>query len=362
MDKVRVGITIGDMNGVGLEVIIKSIAHPKMLDFCVPVIYGSAKVVSYHKNIVRPREFSYQSHSSAENLRNDRINLINCWNEDASINLGQPNKESGKFAYISLDKATHDLKNGLIDVLVTGPVDKHAMVEAGFPSTGHTEYLTTQFGGGGSLMLMISDQLRVGVVTNHIPLADVADSLSQERIVKKARILNSTLKEDFGIEKPMIAVLGLNPHAGDQGLVGSEETEMIRPAIEQLKSDGILVGGPYSADGFFGSNDYKKVDAILAMYHDQGLVPFKALSFGTGVNFTAGLPIVRTSPDHGTAHQIAGKNEADHDSFRKAIYLALDIWRNRKNNADFSKNRLAMGELQEEKEGDDAVPEEFAGE
>ncbi|MCB0685475.1 MAG: 4-hydroxythreonine-4-phosphate dehydrogenase PdxA [Saprospiraceae bacterium] len=359
MTKVRVGISVGDINGIGLEVIIKSLSHPKIVELCTPVIYGSSKVLSYHKNIVRPQEFNYQNLSNAQNLTEDRINLINCWNEDVMINLGVPSEESGKFAYISLDQATQDLRQGLIDVLVTAPIDKHAMSLAGFPATGHTEYLTEQFNVAESLMLMVSDDLRIGVVTNHLPLKDVASHITQERIQEKALLLHKSLQMDFGIEKPMIAILGLNPHAGDQGLIGHEEEEIIRPAINNLKNQGLLIGGPYAADGFFGSSHYREVDGILAMYHDQGLVPFKALSFGKGINFTAGLPVVRTSPDHGTGATIAGQNIADESSFLRSIYLAIDIFRSRSEYHDAHKNRLKMGTLKEEEEGED-IPEEFS--
>ena len=359
MHKVRIGITIGDLNGVGLEVIIKGLSHPKILDFCVPVIYGSSKVVSYHKNIVRAHEFTYQSFSNAVNLSSDRINLINCWSEDVTINLGIPSEQSGKFAYISLDQATQDLKNGLIDVMVTAPIDKHAMSLAGFPSTGHTEYLTEQFGISTSLMLMVSDDLRIAVVTNHIPISEVASLITKELIVEKATIFYQSLKLDFGIEKPTIAILGLNPHAGDNGLIGNEEENTIRPAIAALKDKGMLVGGPYAADGFFGSSNYTQVDGILAMYHDQGLVPFKTLSFGNGVNFTAGLPIVRTSPDHGTGNAIAGQNVADEKSFQKALFLAIDIWRRRQDHHEHHKNRLKMVTLVDEEEGAN-VPDQFS--
>lgn len=359
MSKVRIGITVGDINGIGLEVIIKSLANPKMLDLCIPVIYGSSKVVSYHKNIVRPSEFNYQSSSNAHHLSSERINLINCWNEDVTINLGTPSKESGKFAYISLDQATQDLKNGLIDVMVTAPIDKYAMSLAGFPATGHTEYLTDQFGAPNSLMLMVSDDLRIGLVTNHLPVSEVAHVLTKELIVEKATIFYQSLQIDFGIEKPLLALLGLNPHAGDQGLIGTEEETVIKPAIAILKEKGMLVGGPYAADGFFGSSNFRQVDGILAMYHDQGLIPFKTLSFGQGVNFTAGLPIVRTSPDHGTGTTIAGRNVADEKSFLKALYLAMDIWRHRQDRHESRKNRLKMGTLVEEEEGD-SLPEEFS--
>ena len=360
MEKPRVGITLGDMNGIGMEVIIKSLDYAKILDFCTPVIYASAKVLSYHKNIVRPRDFNYQTASSASKLNPDRINLINCWNEDASINLGAPDAESGKFAYIALDQATQDLKERLIDVLVTAPIDKHAMSLAGFPSTGHTEYLTEQLGASQSLMLMVHDDLRVGVVTNHIPIHEVAQSITQELVMQKAKLFYQTLIQDFGIEKPLLAILGLNPHAGDQGLIGQEEREIIIPVIEKLKEEGLLIGGPYAADGFFGSANYRKVDGILAMYHDQGMVPFKSLSFGSGVNFTAGLPIVRTSPDHGTGNAIAGQNVADHHSFQKALFLSLDVWKYRKKFEAYQSNKLKIGTLVEEGDDEDVLPEEFS--
>ncbi|MCB0665471.1 MAG: 4-hydroxythreonine-4-phosphate dehydrogenase PdxA [Saprospiraceae bacterium] len=359
MQKVRIGITVGDINGVGLEVIIKSLANPKINELCTPVIYGSSKVVSYHKNIVRPQEFNYQNLSNASALNDDRINLVNCWNDDVVINLGVPDEESGKAAYISLDQATQDLKNGLIDVLVTAPIDKHAMSLAGFPATGHTEYLTEQFEAMGNLMLMVSDDLRVAVVTNHIAISEVASQITKDLIIQKALTFYQSLQMDFGIEKPLIAVLGLNPHAGDQGLIGGEEKDIIIPDIEELKNKGLLIGGPYAADGFFGSSQFRQVDGILAMYHDQGLVPFKTLSFGKGVNFTAGLPIVRTSPDHGTGAAIAGQNIADETSFLKSMFLAIDIFRARGDFQNSHLNRLQKGALDEEAEGESS-PEEFS--
>lgn len=359
MQKVRVGITVGDINGIGLEVIIKSLSNPKISELCTPVIYGSSKVVSYHKNIVRPPEFNYQNLSNANNLNPDRINLVNCWNDDVVINLGTPGEESGKFAYISLDQATQDLKKGLIDVLVTAPVDKHAMSLAGFPATGHTEYLTDQFNAKESLMLMVSDELRIGLVCNHIAVKDVASTITKDLIIQKATLFNHSLQMDFGIEKPMIAVLGLNPHAGDQGLIGHEEVDVIQPAIRELKEKGMLIGGPYAADGFFGSDHFRQVDGILAMYHDQGLIPFKTLSFGKGVNFTAGLPVVRTSPDHGTGAAIAGQNVAEETSFLKSMFLAIDIYRARGEYQSAHLNRLKKGMLDEEDEAE-STPEEFS--
>ncbi len=362
MGKARVGITVGDINGIGLEVIIKALSHPKITEFCTPVIYGSAKIVSYHKNIVKPNEFAFQSLQSAERLSNDRVNVVNCWTDTVSIKLGEPNEESGKFAYIALDRAVQDIQKGLIDTLVTGPIHKHAMSKAGFPYAGHTEFLTEQLGNGPSLMLMVGDQMRVGVATDHIPISEVSEKLSKELLLAKLGVMQRSLKEDFGIEKPIIAVLGLNPHAGEDGLLGNEEIEVIRPAIVEMKKKGYLVSGPHSADGFFGSGEFRKVDGILAMYHDQGLIPFKAINFGQGVNFTAGLQIIRTSPDHGTAHKIAGQNAADPSSFRKALFLALDLYKNRKNFEEYNSNPLKKKSLAvESEEADepvDSLPEQ----
>jgi 4-hydroxythreonine-4-phosphate dehydrogenase len=328
MQKVRVGITIGDINGVGPEVIIKSLQTQEMLEFCTPMIYGSSKVVSYHKNIVQAEEFVYQSLQTAERPNLKKVNVINCWEEAVNINLGRATEESGKYAYIALDRAVRDLKDGLIDVLVTGPVNKHAMRLANFPSTGHTDYLEEQFPGK-SLMVMVSDMMKIGLVTDHIPVGQIAQRVTHESIKQKLEIYIKCLQVDFGIERPTIAVLGLNPHASDQGTIGTEDDEVVAPTVLEFKKNGNLVMGPYSADGFFGSGMYRKFDGILAMYHDQGLIPFKALSFGFGVNFTAGLNIVRTSPDHGTAYDLAGKNEADPGSMRQAIYTAIDTFKKR---------------------------------
>ena len=359
MEKVKVGITIGDLNGVGLEVIIKSLANRKILDYCIPAIYASAKIVSYHKNIVSPKDFTFQSLQNAQNLNHEKINIINCWSENVNIQLGTVTQESGKYAYISLDRALQDLKANLIDILVTAPVHKHAMALAEFPYTGHTEYLADKFDAQRSLMLMVSDRLKVGLVTNHLPIKDVSEKINKGLVIQKIQVFHKTLRQDFGIERPVIAVLGLNPHAGDDGLIGKEEEEIIRPAIIELKKKGMIIGGPFAADGFFGSKEYQKVDGILAMYHDQGLVAFKALSFGEGVNFTAGLPIIRTSPDHGTGHTIAGKNIADPSSFRKALFLALDLYRQRKQYLKDHVNPLTKKELVEDNEEDSPLEDEY---
>ena len=325
----KIGITIGDVNGVGIEVIIKALSNKKMLDLFTPVIYGSAKAISYYKNIVNS-DIHLLSSKSADRVSRNKINVVNCWDDTVNIDVGHATADSGKFAHIALDRAVQDLKAHKVDALVTGPINKHAMDQERFPYAGHTEYLTKMFEKKQSLMLMVSDSLRIGVVTNHIPVREIAGRFDKDVLRAKIKILQKTLKRDFGIEKPTIGVLGLNPHAGDNGLIGKEDEEIIRPVIIELKKKGNLILGPYSADGFFGSSNYKKFDGILACYHDQGLIPFKALTFGSGVNYTAGLPIVRTSPDHGTAYEIAGKGVADESSMRSAIYLAIDIVRNRK--------------------------------
>lgn len=350
MEKLRIGISIGDINGIGLEVILKTVANPKILDYCTPIIYGSSKVVSYHKNIVNV-EFQFHTSRSAQHIKDDKVNIINCWNDNVNITLGKPTEEGGGYAFQSLEYAVKELKFGLIDALVTAPINKHAMQMANFPFPGHTEYLTQEMDVKESLMLMVSKSLKVGLVTNHLPLRAVADTITKALILKKINILNETLVKDFGIERPTIAVLGLNPHASDDGVIGNEEERIIRPAIIEAKKSGMMVMGPYPADGTFGSGQFKKFDAILAMYHDQGLVPFKAISFGSGVNYTAGLPYVRTSPDHGTAYDIAGSDQADPSSFREALFLALDIARSRKQYAEMHAHPLVRRKHRRERDG-----------
>ena len=337
--KIRAGITIGDINGIGPEVIIKTLSHPKVTDFCTPVIYGSAKTVSYHKNIVKLGDFNFNAIQHAGKLSTNRVNVLNCWEETVNISLGRATEEGGQHAHIALDRAVRDLKEGLIDVLITGPVNKHALQLVNFPAPGHTEYLERELGGE-ALMIMVSDTMRIGLVTGHIPISEIPNQFTSEKLTSALDRFIGSLNQDFGIEKPKVAVLGLNPHASDDGLIGDDEERIIRPAIIEAKKKGHLVFGPYSADGFFGSGTYTKFDGILAMYHDQGLIPFKALSFGQGVNFTAGLPFVRTSPDHGTAYDLAGKNEADESSFRKALFLALDVFRHRSDTAELRENAL----------------------
>ncbi|MEY3051557.1 MAG: hypothetical protein RLY31_1342 [Bacteroidota bacterium] len=348
-----IGITVGDINGVGLEVILKALSHGKILDHCIPVIYGSSKVVSYHKNIVALDQLSFYSQRNAERLHYDKINVVNIWNDNVNISLGKPSDVGGKYAAMSLEAAVKDLRNGLIDALVTAPIHKKSMQLAGFRHIGHTELLIEECAAKDALMLMVSESLRIGLVTAHIPLQEVAGSLSKEKIIAKLQMLNESLRIDFGLERPVIAVLGLNPHAGEEGLLGGEEEKIIRPAIVECKKNGILAFGPFPADGFFGSGRYRKFDGILAMYHDQGLIPFKSMTFGKGVNFTAGLPVIRTSPDHGTAFDIAGKNEADPSSFLHALFTAIDITRHRKEYHDLRENTVRKVETEvEAQEGD----------
>lgn len=338
--KLTIGISSGDINGIGLEVALKVLSDKRLLDWCTPVVYASTKVVSYHKNIAKIKEFSFHNTNSVQTLNHQSVNVINCWMENVKITLGQCTPDGGKYATFALEQATEDLRLGYLDALVTAPINKEAMQASGFEFPGHTEYLTHKFQAPENLMLLVNESLRVGLVTNHVPLGKVASTLSKELILKKIQLMDESLKMDFGIDRPAIAVLGLNPHAGDGGVLGTEEKDLILPAIEAAKKQGILAIGPYAADGFFGSGNYLNFDGILAMYHDQGLVPFKALSFGKGINFTAGLPVIRTSPDHGTGFDIAGKNMADPQSFREALYLALDSARQRAEYKSMTKNPL----------------------
>jgi 4-hydroxythreonine-4-phosphate dehydrogenase len=304
---------------------MKALADSRMLGKLTPVIYGSGRVLSHYKKLLGLQEFSYNQIKDGGTFAVKNINVINCWDEQIEISPGRPSPETGRAALKAIRRACDDLKSGVIDALVTGPIDKRTVNSDEFPFAGHTEFITQFFGGGDSLMLMVSETLRVGLVTVHVPVSEVAPLITRERLQAKLALLEQSLTRDFGIVKPRIAVLGLNPHAGDGGLMGKEEEEVIRPVVIELKNKGKLVQGPFPADGFFGSGAPRKFDGILAMYHDQGLIPFKVISFDTGVNFTAGLPIVRTSPDHGTAFSIAGKNQADESSLRQAIFLAVDI-------------------------------------
>jgi 4-hydroxythreonine-4-phosphate dehydrogenase len=338
--KVKVGISIGDLNGIGMEVIIKTLLDNRVLQDFTPIVYGSTRVASYHRKALGINDFSFSPIKDASDANSKKANLVNCWDEEVKMQLGLSSDTAGEYALKSLEAATSDLASGKIDVLVTAPINKRSIQSDKFNFPGHTEYLANMSNVDEALMLMVSDNLRVGVVTGHIPLSEVSKELTKEKIAEKIELMHNSLVRDFGVRKPKIAVLGLNPHAGERGLMGEEEGNIISPAIKKAKDNGMMVFGPYPADGLFGSSNFKNFDGILAMYHDQGLAPFKALSFGSGVNYTAGLPIVRTSPDHGTAFEIAGKGKAEASSFRNAMYLARDIFLNRKDHKELTANPL----------------------
>lgn len=329
--KIKVGISHGDINGIGYEVIIKSLLDNKMLDFCTPIIYGSPKVGAYHRKALNINNFSFNNIKAAIDANPKRVNIIDCLDENIRVELGKSTSMAGEASVKSIDHAVTDLKHGFIDVLVTGPINKFNIQSSDrFPFRGHTEYLAQHFNAEDVIMVMVSDMMRVAVATGHIPLSEVTGLLSADMLLGKLRLLNGSMIRDFGIRKPRIAVLGLNPHSGEDGLIGTEENEIIRPALELARKEKIMALGPFPSDGFFASDNFMKFDVILAMYHDQGLTPFKALAFETGVNFTAGLPVVRTSPAHGTAFEIAGKNLASPGPLRNAIYLACDVHNHRK--------------------------------
>jgi 4-hydroxythreonine-4-phosphate dehydrogenase len=325
----KIGISLGDFNGIGPEVVLKTLNDSRILNYCTPVIYGSGYLVNKMRKSLGLDNFSFQQNKTMEHLDTKRVNVINCWEDDYEVTPGKPTPESGQAALKSLQAACQDLKNGLVDGLVTAPIDKDNIQAEDFHFPGHTEFLTSYFEVPDSLMFLVSEHLRVATVTGHVPLKEVAPTLTPQLLLVKLSLLLNSLQKDFGITKPRIAVLGFNPHAGENGLLGKEEEEIIIPAIRQMKEKGHLIFGPFPADGFFGTGHYRQVDAVLAMYHDQGLIPFKTLAFDTGVNFTAGLPVVRTSPDHGTAYDIAGQNQARETSFREALFLACDIIRKR---------------------------------
>ena len=328
--KIRVAITQGDTNGVGYEVILKVFSDPNILELCTPIIYGSPKIASYHRKALN-LEVPYTIINHAEEARDGRVNLLACFDDEIKIEMGQPSQEAGAAALKALDRAMTDYRSELYDVLVTAPINKATIQSPSFHFPGHTEYIETSVGEGQkALMILMNETLRVALVTTHLPIKDIAKAITKEGIIEKATIFHKALKRDFRISSPRIAVLSLNPHAGDNGLLGSEEKDIILPAIEELADKGIQAFGPFAADGFFGSGAYDHFDGVLAMYHDQGLAPFKTIALESGVNYTAGLPIVRTSPDHGTAYDIAGKGVADENSMRQAIFTAIDVFRNRK--------------------------------
>jgi 4-hydroxythreonine-4-phosphate dehydrogenase len=338
--KIKVGISHGDINGIGYEVIIKTLLEPRILEMCTPVIYGSPKVAAYHRKAINVENLSFNHIRGAQEASPNKANIINCIDENIRVELGKLTPSAGESSFLALERAVTDLQKGLIDVLVTAPINKQNIQGEKFRFPGHSEYLATQLKADDFVMLMVGENIRVGVVTGHIPLADVPRQISKRKIVSKLRIIHRSLIQDFAVTNPRIAVLGINPHAGDEGLIGKEDLEIIVPAINQARDEGITAIGPYASDGFFGTGDYVKFDAVLAMYHDQGLIPFKLLAFDRGVNYTAGLPFVRTSPAHGTAFDIAGEDKASPDSFREALYLAIDIHKNRQIYREISRDPL----------------------
>ncbi len=357
-DKIRVGISLGDINGIGPEIILKTFAEPMMLELCTPIVYGSSKILGfYKKTIEHADQLNYQIIRHADEAAFKKLNVINCWQEEVKIEPGVSNETGAKYAIKALEKATDDLNVGKIHCLVTAPIDKSHLQKVGFHFPGHTEYVASKVKGK-PLMLMVHESFRIALATGHLALKDVAAKLNETLLIDTLHILNESLKLDFSIRKPKIAVLALNPHAGDQGKFGSEEKQIITPAIKKAFDRGILAFGPFPADSFFASGNFKHYDAILAMYHDQGLIPFKTLSGMAGVNYTAGLNVIRTSPDHGPAFDLAGKGVASEESFRQAVFIAMDIYATRKNNQELLKNPLKKlsNEIIEGKE-DESIPE-----
>lgn len=336
-----IGISVGDLNGIGLEVVLKTFSNNDMLDLCTPVIFGSAKTLSYHKKALDLEQFHFQQHNNAKAPVLGKVNLVNCWKEEVRLEFGKADKEVGAYALKSLDFACKAFEDGNIDALVTAPINKETIQSDQFRFTGHTDYLEARYKGK-STMLLVSEEMRMALQTVHIPLCDVPKAITKDLLVQRLKILNESLEKDFHIKKGKIAVLALNPHAGDGGVIGEEDTKIVAPAIAQAFDEGVAAFGPFPADSFFGSGKHKQFDVILAMYHDQGLTPFKALSFGQGVNYTTGLDIIRTSPDHGTGFEIAGKNMANEASFREAVYLAIDLVRKRKLSAALAENPLSI--------------------
>jgi 4-hydroxythreonine-4-phosphate dehydrogenase len=344
---IKIGITHGDINGIGYEVIIKTLLDHRIFDICIPILYGSPKVAAYHRKALDIDNISFHSIRSPEEASAKKTSIINCVSDEVRVELGKITRVAGEAARAALLRAVEDLKNNRIQALVTAPINKQNIQSDDFRYTGHTEFLQDYFDAGESLMLMSSDLLKVGVVSSHIPIAEIPAQLTGEAIGNKIRILDESLRKDFGIRKPRIAVLGLNPHAGEEGILGKEEKEKIIPAIEDAKGNNLVVFGPFPADGFFGSGDFARFDGILAMYHDQGLIPFKTLVPDEGVNYTAGLPIVRTSPAHGTAFEIAGANQARTGSFRQALFMAADIYKNRQLYEEITRDPLPERDLPE---------------
>jgi 4-hydroxythreonine-4-phosphate dehydrogenase len=329
-ENVRIGFTHGDINGIGYEIIIKTLTDPRIFEMVTPIVFGNSKVASYHKKTLDVKDFNFNLIKRVDLANPKRPNIINIDEREVKIDLGISTKIAGEMAYLSLKAAMEAIDKFDIDAIVTAPINKNNIQSNYFQFNGHTEFFASHYGVKDYLMLMVSGNLRIGVITGHIPISNVSNAINEQLILRKIRILESSLKRDFAIQRPKIAILGLNPHASDNGLIGTEEEKIIIPAIQQAFEEGILAYGPYPADGFFGSSNYRKFDGILAMYHDQGMIPFKSIAFESGVNYTAGLPIVRTSPAHGTAYDIAGKDKADSTSMQAAVYLACDIFKNRK--------------------------------
>lgn len=354
--KTKVGISVGDFNGIGVEIILKALKDKNITDFFTPIIFGSGKLFSYQKNVFKIQSnFNYIQ--QPKEAANGKLNIVNLWKDNVNVDFGTPTEESTKMAIDSLEAATHALMKGEIDVLVTAPINKDEMLKQGFKYTGHTTYLEDKFGKKG-LMFLVTENLKVAISTHHIPVSEVSKNISKEQIKEQVKVLNQCLIEDFCIQKPKIAILGLNPHAGDGGAIGNEEIEIIKPAIAELFNEEILAFGPYPADSFFQPEKYKSFDAVLAMYHDQGLAPFKTIAYEEGVNYTAGMPFIRTSPDHGVAYDIAGKNMADEQSFSEAIFTAIKIFKNRTEYQELIENRLKPRVLANDNGIDEDLPEE----
>ena len=339
--KIKLAITHGDINGIGYEVIIKTFSDSRMFEHCIPVLYGSTKVASYHKKLLptQLQELNFSSIQDARQATDKKFNVINLVPDEIKIDIGKSTEIAGKLSRMALDQACEDLKKGSVDVLVTAPINKKNIQSADFDFPGHTEYLSSKFQGK-SLMMMVCDRIRIGIVTNHLALRDVPKAITKELLLEKIHLMHNSLKRDFGIPMPKIAVLALDPHAGDNGVIGNQDMEVVKPAIDEAYQNDVLVYGPYPSDGFFGSSEFNKFDGVLALYHDQGLIPFKLMSFTEGVNYTAGLDIIRTSPAHGTAYDIAGKGKASEQSFRHAVNLACDILRHRREYDELTANPL----------------------
>lgn len=346
--KVIIGISQGDINGIGLELILKTLVEPGIAEICTPILFSSQRTVSYYKKALGMEDFNFNPMRDFTQINHKKVNVFVCYEEEVNIEMGKSTDIGGKYAFISLDKATQALQQNQIDALVTGPINKKNIQSESFKFVGHTEFLGEKLGGDPLMLLCADNGLRVALVTGHVPVKDIAAKITVDLVAKKITQLHDSLKKDFGIRKPKIAVLGLNPHASDNGAIGNEDIEIVKPAIEKANTNG-LVYGPYAADGFFGSGTYKQFDGVLAMYHDQGLIPFKTLSFNEGVNFTAGLNAVRTSPDHGTAYDLVGKNIANEQSFKKAIYAAIDIFKNRKLYSEITENPLEFAHIKKER-------------